>query len=57
MVRMPTALAVIGVVVIILGVWMMINEVTSGLRTLYAGLILELAAVSMIVFRSIRRRR
>jgi hypothetical protein len=57
MVRMPTALAVIGVVVIILGVWMMINEVTSGLRTLYAGLILELAAVSMIIFRSIRRKR
>jgi hypothetical protein len=56
MVRMPTALAVVGAVVIILAVWMMINEVTGGARTLYAGIALELLAVALIIFRSVKRR-
>lgn len=57
MIRVPTALAVIGIVVIILGTWMMINEITSGRRTLYAGIALEVIAVVMILFRETRSRK
>ena len=56
MVRMPTALAVIGIVVIILGTWMMMNEIATGRRTLYAGIALEVLAVLMILFRSAKGR-
>jgi hypothetical protein len=57
MVRMPTALAIVGIVVIILGTWMMLNDTISGRRTLYAGIALEILAVLMILFRSAKKRK
>ena len=57
MVQLPTALAVIGAVVIVLGTWMMINETTTGLKTLIAGLIIEALAIILIFYRMTRKKR
>ena len=57
MIRMPTALAVIGAIVIILGTWMMINETTTGLQTVIAGIAIELLAIIMVLFRMARKRK
>lgn len=48
---MPTALLVIGTVIVVLGTWMLINEITTGKRTLYAGLLLQGLALLMILLR------
>lgn len=57
MIRLSTALVVVGALLVILGAWMKITQTPSADKTLGAGLVIEALGVIFIIVRYARRKK